>query len=77
MQTNKIKQLILLAGDIAALFVSLYLTLLIRYREKPSPELWESHLTPFVGIFLIWIFALYIFNLYNLKVLSLNSSKSD
>ena len=73
MHTNKIKQFILLLGDIAALFVSLYLTLLIRYQEKPDSELMESHLLPFTGIFLIWIFALYIFNLYNLNRAAANA----
>ncbi len=65
---NKLKQFILLAGDIAILYSSLYLTLLIRYRQMPTGELWHGHLAPFTAIFFVWILIFYIAGLYNLHL---------
>ena len=65
---TKLKQSILLAGDIAILYLSLYLTLLIRYRQMPASSLWHDHLTPFSLIFALWILIFYIAGLYNLHL---------
>jgi len=65
---NKFKQFILLAGDIAVLYLSLYLTLLIRYWQAPADGLWEAHFIPFTFIFFIWILVFYIAGLYNLHL---------
>lgn len=64
----RFKKLILLAGDIAVLYFSLYLTLLIRYWQTPGKELWQSHLGPFSLIFLGWLVIFYIAGLYDLRL---------
>ncbi len=65
---NKLKQSILLAGDIAILYFSLYLTLFIRYRQMPTGELWHGHFAPFTATFFVWILIFYIAGLYNLHL---------
>lgn len=70
----KLKKLLLLSGDIAVLYLSLYLALLIRYRENPTGELWQMHLWPFTFIFILWIFIFYIANLYSLHT-AVNNTK--
>jgi exopolysaccharide biosynthesis polyprenyl glycosylphosphotransferase len=65
---NKLKKFILLGGDIAILYSSLYLTLLIRYQQAPLGESWQSHLAPFSIVFAIWIIIFYIAGLYNLHL---------
>lgn len=62
----KLKKLLLLSGDIAVLYLSLYLALLVRYRENPTGELWQMHFWPFTLIFILWIIIFYIANLYSL-----------
>lgn len=64
---NKIKQLSLLLGDIIILYLSLFLTLVIRYKSLPNAAMWANHFWPFTFIFVIWLIIFYIFNLYNLK----------
>ena len=61
------KRLIILAGDIAILYLSLYLTLLVRYREPVTADLWNIHVVPFSLVFLVWITVFFINNLYNLQ----------
>jgi exopolysaccharide biosynthesis polyprenyl glycosylphosphotransferase len=63
---KKIIQISLLAGDLLILFLSLFLTLLIRYREIPSSLMWEKHLSIFYFVFIFWILSFYTFNFYNL-----------
>lgn len=65
---NKLKKIFLLSGDIIILYLSLYLTLFLRYWKTPSAETWTSHLAPFSFIFFFWIFIFYIFNLYNINL---------
>jgi len=64
----KLKKFILLAGDIAVLYFSLYLTLTIRYWAKPTAQLWENHFWPFTIIFVAWILIFYIAKLYDLHL---------
>ncbi|MDA3840127.1 MAG: exopolysaccharide biosynthesis polyprenyl glycosylphosphotransferase [Patescibacteria group bacterium] len=63
---NKIKKIFLLLGDISMLYISLYLTLLLRYRDNFSVEIWQNHYPPFTYIFIAWLFLFYFLNLYNL-----------
>lgn len=65
---NKIKQFILLGGDIAVLYASLYLTLFIRYWQKPAVDMWQNHFWPFTVIFAAWIIVFYIARLYDLHL---------
>ncbi|MDD5032182.1 MAG: sugar transferase [Patescibacteria group bacterium] len=71
---NKLKKIILLAGDIGVLYLSLYLTLLIRYWEKPTNELWQSHVGPFTIIFAAWVLIFYISSLYDLNLAANNAN---
>ncbi|MFC1612287.1 sugar transferase [Patescibacteria group bacterium] len=64
---SKIKQFSLLFGDIALLFVSLYITLYIRYSQAYFALDWQDHLYPFAIIYFIWIMVFYSQNLYNLN----------
>ncbi len=63
---NKIKQLILLAGDTVIFYFSLYLALWLRYLEKPAADRWANHFWPFTVIFIAWLTIFYIARLYNL-----------
>ncbi|MFQ5541073.1 MAG: sugar transferase [Candidatus Paceibacteria bacterium] len=55
---------ILVAGDLVALAASLWLTLLIRYLELPSRDLFVTHLIPFSILAVVWIIIFVIFGLY-------------
>ncbi|MDD4994879.1 MAG: sugar transferase [Patescibacteria group bacterium] len=63
----KVKKALLVLGDLAAAYSSLYLTLLLRYRDGLNLEAWQSHLVPFTAIYLAWIVVFFISDLYNLN----------
>ncbi|MBA7698700.1 hypothetical protein ES703_107382 [subsurface metagenome] len=71
---NKLRKIYLLLGDIAVLYLALYLTLLIRYTQQPSQHVWQVHFWPFSITFLFWIVLFYISDLYNLHF-AVNNSK--
>lgn len=64
---SKLKQIILLLGDIAIFYLALYLTLYLRYFNHPESRFWEQNSAVFSLIFLIWIIIFYIGSLYDLK----------
>lgn len=66
--SNKIKKIILLAGDIIFLYVSLYITLLLRYGRIPDQQIWDKHFLPFTLIFVVWILVFFVYDLYNLRL---------
>lgn len=63
--TNKIKKIILFTGDLFILYVSLYITLNIRYGFPPEYGTLEKHIIPFSIVFLMWIIIFYIIGLYD------------
>jgi len=65
---NKLKKFILLGGDIAVLYFSLYLTLIIRYWGSYKTDIWITHFWPFTLIFILWLAIFYITNLYSLNL---------
>lgn len=69
-----IKKYGLLLGDIVILYLSLYLTLMVRYAEQPSELLWKQHFWPFTALFALWLIIFYINNLYDLS-LAVNNFK--
>ena len=69
-----LKKIILLCGDISVLYISLYLTLLVRYLEQPSASAWALHIGPFSLAFFFWLIIFYISDLYNLHY-AVNNSK--
>ena len=60
------KKYLLLLGDAIILYFSLWLTLIIRYRENYNTDLWANHLWPFSLVFIIWLIIFYIDELYEL-----------
>ena len=61
---SKLKKLLLVLGDFGVLYLSLYLTLALRYRHLPGAEIWSQHFMPFSVLFLLWALTLYINGLY-------------
>lgn len=61
---NRKEPFLLGFGDIVTLTISLWVTLIIRYQDIPSPELWHLHLVPFAVVFVVSVFAFYSAGLY-------------
>ncbi len=64
----KIKQGILFAGDLIILYLSLFLTLFIRYGDINN-DVVALHLWPFSLIFMLWSLVFYIAGFYEIKEL--------
>ena len=60
----KLKKAILLFGDIVCLYLSLFLTLLIRFRSEYDNVLLIKHLPYFSIIFVFWIIIIFSFRSY-------------
>ncbi|MEK7464414.1 MAG: sugar transferase [Patescibacteria group bacterium] len=58
------KKLVLLIGDVFSLYLSLILTLLIRYGVVDFEKHLVSHLLPFSLIFVVWLLIFYLSDLY-------------
>jgi len=68
---TKMKKMLLLGGDLVILYLSLGLTLCLRYgfnlSHLRSPMVLQ-HFTPFTIIYLTWLLVLYISELYDLNI---------
>lgn len=62
-----IKKIMLLIGDIAALYVALFLSLWARSFEIPDTAIWDKHWPVFTIIFCIWIIVFFINGFYDLQ----------
>jgi exopolysaccharide biosynthesis polyprenyl glycosylphosphotransferase len=71
--SNKFRKLFLIIGDVLILYTSLYVTLLIRYGQHPTPEYWLAHFYPFTFLFVIWILIFFISELYKIDFAVSNS----
>ncbi|MCE9541049.1 exopolysaccharide biosynthesis polyprenyl glycosylphosphotransferase [Candidatus Kaiserbacteria bacterium] len=60
----KREYVLLLAGDIVVFTAALWLTLLVRYLEVPSYELFLQHLVPFSFLFAAWVVVFFVAGLY-------------
>lgn len=60
-------------GDIILLFLSLWLTLILRYFALPDFDLFTQHALPFSYLFLVWIGVFYIAGLYESRTVILKS----
>lgn len=60
--------LLLFAGDVIALAVSLYLTLWLRYGVVPDAAMLAPFVTPFSLLFILWILVFYSAGLYGKRV---------
>ena len=65
----KLKQLIVLLGDVFLFYGALVLTLLIRYGYPEWIKSFGAHLKPFSWILIIWICVFYLADLYQVKIL--------
>ncbi len=69
---NKLKVFLFFAADVAALYVALFITLIIRYGGRFYAEFIDAHAGPFTIIFILWIIVFYIAGLYDLRRLRNN-----
>lgn len=65
--------LLIFAGDLFALYFSLWATLALRYFELPSKSLFAVHALPFSFLFVVWVVVFYIANLYEPHTVVLKS----
>lgn len=61
---NRLDAVFLFLGDVAILFISLWLTLIIRNGAFPTNEEWSGHFAAFIILFGVWLFAFFIAGLY-------------
>jgi len=64
---TKIKASFLILNDIIFLYITLIVTLLLRYNGNLAFSLFTKHIWPFSIIFVFWITTFYINGLYDLK----------
>lgn len=63
----RIKQLILLVGDLALMMAALVLGLMVRYRTLDISDYWQTHRLSFGILFFLWAVVLFINNAYDLR----------
>lgn len=61
------KFVLLILGDVLALYASLFLVLYLRYGKSLGGELGERHLLPMSIVFAIWLAIFYIMGLYDFR----------
>ncbi len=69
---NKFKMLILIAGDVIILYLSLFLTLKLRYYSYYSDNIFDQHFWPFTIIYMVWLVIFYIDGIYDLRFIKSN-----
>lgn len=65
----RLKQILLVIGDIAILYAALALALVIRYRAPLTNGIFTDHLQPFSILFAFWVLIFYINGLYEIQKL--------
>jgi len=75
--SSKKEALLLFLGDVAIFLISLWLMLLLRYREVPSKFIFNVHLAPFAILFAVWILVFFIAGLYEKHTIILKSKLSS
>jgi len=60
--------LLLFIGDIVIFFATLWLTLLVRYQTLPSEVLFNTHITEFLPLFVLWALVFYMAGLYGKRI---------
>lgn len=61
---NRIKNAFIVAGDILALYLSLFLALILRYGSEFG-RFTDQHLMPFTALFVPWLLVFYVAGLYD------------
>lgn len=64
---GKIKQVVLLCGDVLLLYLALAATLMLRYGREFFADNWNDHTVPFTIVFAAWVVVFYIQGLYDLE----------
>ena len=78
MYNKRFKKLVVAAGDLFFLYLSLFITLTLRYGSWPTKELWNIHQYPFLFVYLVWIVIFYIAGLYDIeKFLSVKALRNE
>lgn len=62
---------LLFFGDVMIFFASLFIMLVIRYREMPATDLFLNHLVPFSFLFIVWLLVFFIAGLYEKRAVIL------
>jgi exopolysaccharide biosynthesis polyprenyl glycosylphosphotransferase len=65
--SRKLKQLILILGDTALLYLSLYLSLAIRYGVRFEPFRFWRNVPLFSAVYAIWLVVFFIIGLYSIR----------
>ncbi len=65
----RIRQFILLIGDLILCYLSLFITVIIGFWGTFNWEIYAKHTLPFSLIFFFWLVVLYIFGLYDLDLI--------
>jgi len=65
---NRLKKLILLAGDLLFLHLALLFTLCLRYGQENVYIYFQNHWSHFIFVFIVWLLVSYINNFYNLDL---------
>jgi len=68
------RKILLFLGDLSLFYVSLIITLITRFGQNLTPQIFSAHLIAFSPLFLIWIFIFLFFELYELNLANLNTS---
>lgn len=66
--------LLYMVGDLIFFFISLWVTLLIRYASIPTTEIWIQHIAPFSILFVVWVLVFFIAGLYEKRAFLLKRS---
>lgn len=69
---SKNKKLIVFLGDLIVVFLSFILSLRIGYWSNFTPEVYRTHLGPFLIIYIVWLFMLFAFGMYEVENLRPN-----
>lgn len=64
----RLRKWILLLGDIILLYISLVITLFIRFGSELNEDILISHMSSFSLLYILWLAILYITNMYDLSL---------
>jgi len=67
--TVTLKKFILFLGDVFFLYISLFLTLFLRFLSEFNLEIFLLHLLPFSILYFFWIIIFYVAGLYDLHLI--------
>jgi len=65
---KRFKQVILLLGDLLILYLTLFLSLMLRFSNRDLGLMWRTNEPYFVPVFVIWLIVLYISGAYKLDL---------